>query len=848
MNPVRQFLLASVLPLLALPLSAAEVIQGVTATASSEWSVNQAASNLVNNSGIVTAGSTPANQTPAPYDITAVHTYDQSAFAQWHDTGPADTTNTITFDLGGSFEMDAIHIWNGNQWSPTLNLTARGVQQFDVLVSSDGTNFTEVLTDQVLTKSPGNQFVAAQSFSLAGNSGVTHVRLHIDSNHGDAYRGLSEVMFTQTVDPGLSVPASLDFGTVSFNGNGDAQLVVNNTGATQPLLISSVALEGSNADFFSIESFPTSIAAGASGTIELSFDPDGFTGDFFAVLVITSNKGGFPGTLTEVDLNATSVPDPLIAVLAPPVFPRILPTASVQRTVTVANDGLTQPLLISAIALAGADAGKFTVDSFPASIAPGSTGEIVVSFVPAGEDGNYSATLEITCNDAGIPDSVIPVALQASTDLLALLSQPAITAAAAGFNSTFGADKLFDGTAAEFATFGGGAGSPLSQADGTWVELDFGTAVTMDRMILATRGNNADVVGISRLILSDDPVFEETDTVHVFDPTGTGGQGLIQSFPTTTARYARWEVTTSVGFSQNLGGMEMRFLDTPAGWYPAPATVIGGATPFSPDYALDNAVDGDAGRSPGVEYASQSLGAAMFVDFDLGSSKPVIGFDLFDRIPQVDRTLAFDLLFSDDPTFTTGVTTLSFSPGSDGWGYRRNFAAITARYIRLDATLTTGFANNSGIQEMVFYSSSPGTTGTPFEQYISGTWGLEGADAAADFDYDGDGLDNAIEFVLGSDPTDADTSVQPTAATSPTQLGFTFRRSSASAADSPAVEYGSDLGSWTTAVDGVDGVTIVTIPDGFGAGIDSVTVNIPRALAVDGRLFARLAVEVATTP
>jgi hypothetical protein len=46
----------------------------------------------------------------------------------------------------------------------------------------------------------------------------------------------------------------------------------------------------------------------------------------------------------------------------------------------------------------------------------------------------------------------------------------------------------------------------------------------------------------------------------------------------------------------------------------------------------------------------------------------------------------------------------------------------------------------------------------------------------------------------------------------------------------------------------VNGVSILTVPDGFGPGIDSVTVSIPRAVAANGRIFARLAVEVATTP
>jgi hypothetical protein len=45
----------------------------------------------------------------------------------------------------------------------------------------------------------------------------------------------------------------------------------------------------------------------------------------------------------------------------------------------------------------------------------------------------------------------------------------------------------------------------------------------------------------------------------------------------------------------------------------------------------------------------------------------------------------------------------------------------------------------------------------------------------------------------------------------------------------------------------VDGVTITPETDGFGSGIDKVTVAIPRTLALDNKLFVRLNV-VVTTP
>lgn len=826
--------------------SAAEVIQSVTATASSEWSASQSATNLVNNSGLRTAGSLPGNSTATTYDITGVHTYDQSAVNQWHNTGPADPNSVITFNLGGSFTMDAIHIWNGNQWGTALDLTSRGVQQFDILTSSDGVNFTEVLSNQTLQQSAAGTFISAQSFSLVGNNGVTHVQLRIDSNYGDAYTGLSEVMFTRVVDPGLSAPATRDLGAIGMLQTKSESISISNSGTSQVLNIASVTITGQDAAYFTLTSAPTSLAPGASGNLNVTFNPTGIVGDFIAKIEIESDKGGVAGTITEINLVAESLPDPYLGNSATASFGRIQPLSTKQLSIPLTNLGITENLLISSVTLTGTDAARFTVDSFPSSIAPGANAALNITFEAEEEIGDFVATAEIYCNNQGIPESLVSITLNANVDLLAKLSSPTITAASPGFNASYVAGNLFDSTTNDFASQSAGAGTPLSQANGTWVELDFGSAVTMDRMILVTRVSTVDIIGVSRLILSNDSTFEETDTIHVFSNTGSNGQGLIHSFPETTARYARWEVTTSLGSFQNLGGMELRFLNTPENWQPALPTVIGGATPFNGDYALDNAVDGDAGRATGIEYASQSLGADMFVDFDFGSATSIVGFDFFDRIPTVDRTTSFNLLFSNDPTFTTGVTTMSFSPGSKYWGYRRDFAAVTARYVRFEATATVGPSNNSGMQEILFYQEPPAQT--PYESYISTTWNLNGPDAAADVDFDHDGLPNGIEFVLGSDPSQASNGEAPTWLVDATHLRFTHRLSENAISDNPVVQYSTDLITWTTALNGVNGVSITTQLDQFGSGVSGVTVAIPRSLAVGGKLFTRLSVNVATTP
>ena len=129
-----------------------------------------------------------------------------------------------------------------------------------------------------------------------------------------------------------------------------------------------------------------------------------------------------------------------------------------------------------------------------------------------------------------------------------------------------------------------------------------------------------------------------------------------------------------------------------------------------------------------------------------------------------------------------------------------------------------------------------------------------GADLSPTGDADGDGIANAIEFVIGNLPNQTKVENLPTVAwvTNPPgvpagdYMKFTFRRSSASveAGVGSDVQYDVDLaGVWATAVNGTDGVAILEVEDAAIPG-HVVEVYIPRSLAADGRLFGRLAVTV----
>lgn len=145
-------------------------------------------------------------------------------------------------------------------------------------------------------------------------------------------------------------------------------------------------------------------------------------------------------------------------------------------------------------------------------------------------------------------------------------------------------------------------------------------------------------------------------------------------------------------------------------------------------------------------------------------------------------------------------------------------------------------------------------TGAPLAGYAGWASGFLPAftNTNADIDFDKDGLPNGIEWVVGGDPTLSDAApLTPTYdnLTDPNHFLFSFRRRDEANADpntTISVEYGSQLTGWTPAQNNVNGVAINDTTD-LGGGFRQVHVALPRILAVNGKLFARLRVTV-TTP
>lgn len=170
-------------------------------------------------------------------------------------------------------------------------------------------------------------------------------------------------------------------------------------------------------------------------------------------------------------------------------------------------------------------------------------------------------------------------------------------------------------------------------------------------------------------------------------------------------------------------------------------------------------------------------------------------------------------------------------------------AAFTVDASAMPATIGTWTVELEGNNLMLVHSlASAG-----YEGWITSK-GLAGADAATNADPDHDGMTNLLEFLFGTEPNPANADFN-SAALSPkvasvdaTTLHFVFRQSTVSVGKvTPQVQFTNDLVTWVSANDYAAYVTTTVEPNGFGSGVNKVTVDISRELSPD-ELFVRLSV------
>lgn len=124
---------------------------------------------------------------------------------------------------------------------------------------------------------------------------------------------------------------------------------------------------------------------------------------FYYTNKVTGNVGvddvniGAPAAGPQQEINVKDGSTPVIS--GGTIYKASPVSTNTPFTLTVENQGLTNTLNISNVAVSGPNAGDFNVSSFPSTVAATSSGSINVDFTPAAS-GTRMATLTITSDDA----------------------------------------------------------------------------------------------------------------------------------------------------------------------------------------------------------------------------------------------------------------------------------------------------------------------------------------------------------------------------------------------------------------------------------------------------------------
>jgi F5/8 type C domain/Pectate lyase superfamily protein/Abnormal spindle-like microcephaly-assoc'd, ASPM-SPD-2-Hydin len=239
--------------------------------------------------------STQAATTATDGDANTYWESANNAFPQW-----------LQVDLGGAYSIGKVTLK-----LPPSSAWGTRTQTLSILTSTDGSNFSTVVGSATYTfTSPTN----VVNINVPATN-ARYVRANFTANSGWPAGQASEFEVypsggTPPNSASLSTNVtSLTFPTQALNTTSSAQAVtVTNTG-TAAASVSSIATSG---DFSQSNSCGSSIAAGASCTVNVSFRPTA-SGSRTGALTITSNATNSPTTVALSGTGAGTVPTNLAA-------------------------------------------------------------------------------------------------------------------------------------------------------------------------------------------------------------------------------------------------------------------------------------------------------------------------------------------------------------------------------------------------------------------------------------------------------------------------------------------------------------------------------------------------------
>lgn len=201
-----------------------------------------------------------------------------------------------------------------------------------------------------------------------------------------------------------ATPASLTFASQPVGTSSSAQQVVLNNATSTALTINSIFGGGTDPSSFSqTNNCGTSVAAGSSCTINVTFTPQA-TGTLTATLNISDSAGNSPQVVT---LTGTGTSGPQLTITPSSITfgNQAGGTTSGASTITVSNSG-TGTVTFNSIAITGGNASNFAqTNNCGTTLTQGNSCAIQVTFTPT-TAGSYSAAVTLTDNATNSPQGV----------------------------------------------------------------------------------------------------------------------------------------------------------------------------------------------------------------------------------------------------------------------------------------------------------------------------------------------------------------------------------------------------------------------------------------------------------
>lgn len=311
-----------------------------------------------------------------------------------------------------------------------------------------------------------------------------------DAGQENILQTFQVVASTPNPVPDISIdPASVAFGSVQAGLSATQSLTIANKGGAA-LGINGISLAGADADAFMQTNNCTSVAAGASCNVSITYFP---SGDGAQVATLTINSGDADQPTIDVPVTGTSVPVPVPVISVTPAqmdFGTLQMGASVQKVVTISNTGLAS-LTINSVSISGANSSDYVQTNNCTTVAPNASCAATVTFTAAAA-GTSSALLTVASDDATSP--TVQIALNAQVD------EP---------SSGGGVDLALDLKGATHIK-ASNSNLPLTGSIAANLELATGI-VNADLQLNPTSGQFAVIQGFSKLKATAQVQFEQTD-------------------------------------------------------------------------------------------------------------------------------------------------------------------------------------------------------------------------------------------------------------------------------------------------------------------------------------------------